>query len=152
MQQGLDGWSRIGAQITTPYYLTLLADACAAVGEAARAQEALARALELADRHYERWWLAEQYRLQGVLLNGSPSAGAATGPDAIGWLTKAADHARAQQSLALELRALTSLVDAQPEPDRAATRQRLRQVVQRVTEGLDTADVRRAVALLELRV
>ena len=151
MQQGLDGWLRIGAQITTPYYLTLLAEVCAAADRPDLAEDALARAVAMAEQHEERWWLAEQYRLQGMLLTGGGLRGGAPAADGTGWLRKAADLAQGQRSLALELRALTSLAQVQPEPGVEATRQRLREVASRFTEGFDTADYRRAAALLDAR-
>jgi predicted ATPase len=54
----------------------------------------------------ERWWEAEIYRLRGVVFlrqRGTPSA------EAEGWLQRALDVARRQETKSLELRAAMSL-------------------------------------------
>ena len=51
-----------------PYYLALLAEAFAQVGQTAEGLEALAEALATVAKSGVRWWEAELHRLRGELL------------------------------------------------------------------------------------
>jgi tetratricopeptide (TPR) repeat protein len=83
------------AQARRPYYLSLLAESCAAAGQPESALDHLDRALSIADTQGDAWWLAELLRMKGELLPSSEG-------DAL--LGQAVDIARRQHSRALERR------------------------------------------------
>jgi predicted ATPase len=95
----------------------------------------------------ERWWAAEVYRLQGVLLLQLPI------PDvgqAEACFQHALDVARRQEAKSLELRAATSLARLwQQQGKRAEAYELLAPIYGWFTEGFDTADLQEARALLE---
>ena len=100
IETGLERLDALRAQARRPYYLSLLAEGYAAAGQTDRALQHLDRALSIADRQGDAWWLAELVRMKGELM---PSE---TG-DAL--LRQAVDIARRQHSRALERRAEAAL-------------------------------------------
>jgi predicted ATPase len=112
---------------------------------------ALAEAVTLVATTEERWWEAEVYRLQGVLLLQRSRA---DGGQAAACFQQALEVARRQQAKALELRAALSLARLwQGQGQHTAARQLLKEIYDWFTEGLDTADLQEAKALLaELEV
>ena len=68
IQQGLAAYRATGATRDRPYYLALLAEASAQVGQTAEGLEALAEALATLAKSRARWWEAELHRLRGELL------------------------------------------------------------------------------------
>ena len=98
-------------------------------------------------QHEERWWEAEVCRLRGVLLlrqTGTPPA------EAEAWLQRALDVARRQEAKSLELRAAVSLAGLwQQQGKPAKAYELLGPIYGWFTEGLDTADLQEAKALLE---
>jgi predicted ATPase len=125
----------------------LLADVSAHLGHTADGLQVLAEAHALVEQHEERWWEAEIYRLQGVLLlrqTGTPQA------EAEAWLQRALDVACRQEAKSLELRAAMSLSRLwQQQGKRQAARDLLAEVYDWFTEGFDTADLQEARALLQ---
>jgi predicted ATPase len=98
------------------------------------------------DATEERWWEAEVYRLQGVLLLQRSRADVG---QAEACFQQALDVARRQQAKALELRAALSLARIwQGQGKRAAARELLAASYDWFTEGFDTADLQEAQALL----
>ena len=95
----------------------------------------------------ERWWEAEVYRLQGVLLlQRSPS----DVDRAEACFQQALDVARRQQARALELRAALRLSRLwQQQGQRADAHALLAPIYGWFTEGFDTADLQEAKTLLE---
>src|SRR5262249_41124390 len=77
MRQGLAAWRATGAELLSPYFLTLLAEAYRAGGQADEGLRVLAEALALVDKTDERWWEAELHRLKGELLLALSTANAA---------------------------------------------------------------------------
>jgi predicted ATPase len=145
MRDTLAALPSIGFEITRPYFLVTLA---AAYGKAGRTDDApalVAEALALVDRHDERMWEAEIYRVKGaLLLESSGSSEAET------CFQRAIEIARHQSAKSLELRATTSLarlLDKQGRQDKA--RRMLAEIYGWFTEGFDTADLKDAKALLE---
>lgn len=67
MENGIATWRAIGAQITMPYFLSLLAGAYGKNGNPEKGLRLLGEALELTNNTEERWWEAELYRLYGEL-------------------------------------------------------------------------------------
>jgi predicted ATPase len=106
VRQGIATWQATGAVLLVPYLSTLLMDVSAHLGRTEDSLQALVETHTLIERHEERCWEAEVYRLQGVLLlrqTGAPPAEAET------WLQRALDVARRQEAKSLELRAGMSL-------------------------------------------
>ena len=95
----------------------------------------------------ERWWEAEIQRLGGELLLSQSGANAGDAEDCF---ERALHISRSQEAKSLELRAAMSLArswQAQGKADQA--RDLLAPVYAWFTEGFDTADLKRAKALLD---
>jgi predicted ATPase len=102
------------------------------------------------EQQEERWWEAEVYRLQGVLLLRQPET---PQEEAEAWLQRALDVARRQGAKSLELRAAMSLSRLwQQQGKGLEARGLLAQVYGWFTEGFDTADLQEAKALLDALV
>jgi predicted ATPase len=147
IQQGLAAYRATGAAAYRPYYLALLAEAFAQVGQTADGLEALAEELATLPKGRARWWEAELYRLKGELL----SQQTVTQPEeAEACFQQALAVARRQQAKSLELRAAMSLSRLwQQQGKRAEAYELLAPVYGWFTEGFDTADLQEAIALLE---
>jgi predicted ATPase/class 3 adenylate cyclase len=147
IRQGLAACRALGAVQFQPYYLALLAEASAQMGQTAEGLEALAEALPTLAKSRARWWEAELHRLRGELLLQSPG----TQPEeAEACFQQALDIARRQQAKSLELRAAMSLSRLwQRQGKREAAYELLAPIYGWFTEGFDTADLQEAKALLE---
>ena len=64
IQEGMATWRAIGAQISVPYFLSLLAEAYEKSGQPEKGLQVLTEALALTNNTEERWWEAELYRLK----------------------------------------------------------------------------------------
>jgi tetratricopeptide (TPR) repeat protein len=121
-----------------------------ALGRAGQIDEGLAaveEAILRSERTEERWLIAELLRVKGelLLLQGAPGAAEA----AEGHFRQALDGARQQGALSWELRAATSLARLLSDQGRSASATALlRPIYERFTEGFDTADLKKAKALL----
>jgi predicted ATPase len=99
------------------------------------------------EQHDERWWEAEIYRLQGVLLLRQMRT---PQEEAEANFHRAMDVARRQEAKSLELRAAMSLARLwQQQGKRQAARELLAPIYGWFTEGFDTADLQEANMLLE---
>jgi predicted ATPase len=173
IHQGLaaDGATRLPRD--RPYYLALLAEASAPAGQTIAGLEAVTEALAMMAKSAVRWWEAELYRLQGELLlhaegrkahaplRGRSAAShrrRSRGEGGVRHAALTAEEcfqqalaiARRQQAKSLELRAAMSLSRLwQQHGKRAEARELLAPVYGWFTEGLDTADLQEAKALLE---
>jgi predicted ATPase/DNA-binding winged helix-turn-helix (wHTH) protein len=147
LQAGVDGLEHTGHKLYRPYFLGLLAEALGGAGQAEAGVTIVTEALTRMAATEERWWEAEVHRLRGALLLQLPL------PDvgqAEACFQQARDVARRQQAKALELRATLSLSRLwQQQGKREAAQQVLAPVYGWFTEGLDTADLQAAKALLE---
>jgi predicted ATPase len=147
IRQGLSAWHATGTAIWQPYFLALLAEACAHGGHVEEGLTALTEALAVVDRTGEGLYEAEVYRLRGALLLRQDH------PDAIlaeASLQQALTVARRQQAKSWELRAATSLARLwQQQGKRAEAHALLAPIYDWFTEGFDTADLQEARALLE---
>jgi predicted ATPase len=125
----------------------LLADVCDHLGHTEDGLQALAEAHNLVEQHEERWWEAEIYRLQGVLLlrqTRTPQA------EAEACFQRALDVARRQEAKSLELRAAMSLARLwQQQGKRIEAYDLLAPIYGWFAEGFDTADLQEAKALLD---
>jgi class 3 adenylate cyclase/predicted ATPase len=147
MRNGLAAKRATGAEVKVPYYLGLLGAAETAAGQLERALLLLADALETVRRTGERWFEAELHRLEGEALLRTVPANIA---GAESCFNKAIEVARRQGARWWELRAVTSLArlwagrgESQEAHDLLAP------IYGWFTEGLDTADLRGAKALLD---
>jgi predicted ATPase len=169
IQGGMATWRAIGAQISVPYFLSLLAEAYEKSGHPQKGLQVLTEALALTNNTEERWWEAELYRLYGelslrldereskrlgdnsTLAQSSIHLVTLSSPEEC--FRKALEVAQQQQAKSLELRAATSLArlkQRQRKPDEAFSI--LEEVYTWFTEGFGTADLQDAKLLLnELR-
>jgi predicted ATPase/class 3 adenylate cyclase len=147
IQQGLAAYEAGGDARDRPYYLALLAEACAQSGQTAEGLEALAAALARLGKSEVQWWEAELHRLKGALL--LQHAVAQPG-EAEASFQQALAVARRQEAKSLELRAAMSLVRLwQQQGKRAEAYELLAPLYGWFTEGFDTPDLQEAKVLLE---
>ncbi len=136
-----------GAELTVPFQLSILGQACTEAGRFADARQALDEALAIAEKTDERCQEAELLRLQGELLQAESPGQPAAAED---FFHHAIDKARRQQSKAWELRATLSLARLrQKQGRRDEARAALAAVFGSYTEGFTTPDLVDAAALLE---
>ena len=158
MREGLELLQATGTEFIRPHFLGLLADA---LGKAHQHEEALRmidEAVSFTDRHRERYYQAELYRLKGeLLLKQSKSRGVLSddGPTLVAEAERCFNEsiriARQQQAKSWELRAVMSmarLYQGHGKQDHA--RRLLTQIYESCTEGFDTIDLREARALRDL--
>jgi predicted ATPase len=144
---GLRAFRATGAEIRRPYFLALLAEAYGIMRQPEAGLTALAEALALVDATGERRYEPELYRLKGELLL-QQHANHQT--EAESCFHHALAIARDQQAKPFELRTATSLARLwQQQGKRQKAHDLLAPVYQWFTEGLDTADLQDAKALLE---
>ncbi|PYQ06664.1 MAG: hypothetical protein DMF82_05645 [Acidobacteria bacterium] len=142
IRRGTAATRETGSEQFRPYFLAVLADACAAAGRPAEGLAAVTEALATAAKTGERFYEAEMHRLNGELLGRRNASAEAC-------LEKAIEIARRQDARALELRAALSMSRLQREHGREAdARRTLLDACARFSEGLETADLREARALL----
>jgi adenylate cyclase len=176
VRQGIAAFRATGVAVSVPFWCTVLADVAAHLGYPEDGLQALTEAHTLIEQHGERWWEAEIYRLQGVLLlkaedrkahaplRGRSAAShrrrsrgkrgvrsAAVTAEAC--FQRALDVARRQEAKSLELRAAMSLSRLwQQQGKQAEAHALLAPVYGWFTEGFDTADLQEARALLDALV
>jgi predicted ATPase len=151
LRDGLNALRQTGAGIVVPHFTIWLAEA---YGKAGRFDEAFSTLDEASSLVYgckELFNEAELHRIRGELLlaaSGDPNPTAAT--EAETCFNEARQTAHRQRSRSLELRAATSLASLlRRQGRREEARGILAPVYQWFTEGLDTADLREALALLD---
>lgn len=158
LQANLSELIRVGTQVAITRPFALLTEALLMAGRYAEALAPLRSAFGYMLRTQERWWEAELHRLQGELwLDLLPlcqdAAGCDLGSSHAGTpeacFLKAIEVARAQDALALELRAATSLARLwRDQGDAPRARTLLEAVYSRFSEGFETKDLRAARTLL----
>ena len=155
LRQGLTAYQAMGSAIVRSYLLALLAEAYRKGGQIPEGLAVVAEALATVEHTGERFYEAELYRLKGELLlqfgvQGSESRNVTLpAAEAETCLRQALDTARHQHAKSLELRAATSLSHLwQQQGKRSEARQLLGEIYGWFTEGLDTADLQEAKALL----
>jgi TOMM system kinase/cyclase fusion protein len=147
MREGLAVFQATGAEVGRPYFLTLLAEGYGRGGQAEERLSILDEALAAVQQTGERWCEAELYRLKGELVLVRFSEDDA---EAETCFQQGIAIARRQQAKSLELRAALSLSRLwQRQGKRAEAQQLLAPVYGWFTEGLDTADLQDAKALLD---
>jgi class 3 adenylate cyclase/tetratricopeptide (TPR) repeat protein len=145
LRSGLAAYRATGAEQWMSEYTPLLATACEINGQIEEALTLLDQALQTVQRTGERWFEAELNRHKGRLLLrlGHTEAAEELYCQALG-------IAREQEAKLWELRAAVSLAQLRRNQDRRAeARDLLAPVYGWFSEGLDTADLKQAKALLE---
>ncbi len=170
-QQGFTAWQANGQELGKPFWLALLAECYAAVGQVWEGLQVIAEALAMTQTRQLRFWEAELQRLRGELLF-QQLAGADTGPTPAAWprstkndaratvelalltqtedcLRQSLDIARRQHTKSLELRAATSVIRLwQHRGKKEIARRQLEEIYNWFSEGFDTADLQAAKARL----
>jgi predicted ATPase len=145
IRDGLARYRAVGAALSLPLYLGSLASVEAAAGKPRAALELLDEAQAASASGDEHWIAAEISRLAGEML----LAGAADTAGAERKFLAALAVAREQGAKLWELRAATSLARLWAEQDRRGEgRELLAPLYGWFTEGLGTADLQEAKALL----
>ncbi len=146
LKQGWNFWSGIGGRVNNPQYEMHLAAALGDLGSSKNALDTIEGAISSCRATGERWIEPEALRTKGELLLGDQ-------PDPDGAelaFNEAIELAREHAAKSWELRAATSLARLwQSQGKLREARQLLTPVYQWFTEGFETADLRRAHALLE---
>jgi predicted ATPase len=144
LREGIDAYRATGANLESPHWLALLAEAFGRVGQTNEALSVVRDALAEVERTGIRYHEAELHRLDGEFRLGFDEA------EAEACFQRAIAVARTQQAKSFELRAATSLARLwQRRRQRAKARDLLAPVYDWFTEGFDTADLKEAKALLD---
>jgi predicted ATPase len=146
IHQGMMARRATGAALARPYFLSLLVEAQGATGQPEAGLTTLTEAFTLVETSGEGWYVPELYRLKGTLLLQQS-------PDHQGEAEVCFQHAiriaQSQQAKSLELRAATSLARLwQQQGKQTEAYALLAAVYGWFTEGIDTADLQEAQALL----
>jgi len=157
IREGIADCRLNSAELGCTFLMAQLTDALIRAGLFDEAQAAVSEALSLAQSNGERYFEAELHRLSGVLRLDRAAKEGETAPLAVSTMDEAeGSFARAialssqQGARMLELRAAMAQARLwQREGKTGAARQQLEAVYQRFTEGLDSADLQAAKALLD---
>ena len=150
LHQGLADFRAIGSEISTSYYLALLAETYGRSGQAEAGLTVVDEALAIVDKNEERFFEAELYRLEGeLMLQARGQSPESRVQEAEECFQHAITVARKQEAKALELRAAKSLARLwQQQGKTTAAHGLLSPVYDWFTEGFDTKDLQEAKALL----
>jgi class 3 adenylate cyclase/predicted ATPase len=140
MREALADWRAPGARFYLPYFLAITAEVCAEFNSIDEALDLVTEALDVVNRTGDRWYEAELHRLRGEFLALHDSSSAKKS------FQTAIEIAHHQEAKSLELRATISLARHFPHDP---AREILEKIYGWFTEGLGTADLRDAKALLE---
>ena len=147
IREGLAMFRASGAQLRTPYFMSLMAESCIEGGHLDEGLSVLTEALAATAQHQEHAHEAETYRLIGELLLRQGSSNAT---EARIRFEHAVTIARKQSSKSWELRATMSLARLLRDTGRhAEARAMLAEIYGWFTEGFDTMDLKDAKALLD---
>jgi class 3 adenylate cyclase/predicted ATPase len=147
IRRGLADYRATGAELFSPYFLALLADAYGRADQAAIGLSLLADALDGVERTGVRWIEAELHRLRGELRLALPEPDQS---EADACFRRALAVAHKQQAKLWEVRAATSLARLwRDQRKRKEAHDLLAPIYGWFTEGLDTPDLKHAKALLD---
>ena len=142
MREGLAAWRATGSKFHVPYRLARAAEAHLVAGEI---EDGLRLICEATDQSGDYWFAPELHRLKGELL-----LKAGRRDEVEGCLDQALKAAQEQGARLLELRAAMSLSKVlQAQGRRNEAQSMLAPIYSWFTEGLDTADLQQAKALLD---
>jgi predicted ATPase len=146
LRESIERLRDIGSELLLTVILGNLADLHLARREYEEGLAAVADGLALVERNGEHWGEPELYRQRGELILAAGSDGQA---EAEACFLRAVGAARTRHARAYELRATISLARLWRAQDKHAdARAALRAIYASFTEGLDTADLKDAAALL----
>jgi len=138
---------QMGVHVNASYLMTLFVMACRQAKRIDEGFSVLDEAQQSVDARDERWWEAEIRRLRGELILAGPRADV---ENAESCFQQALQIARNQEAKSLELRAAMSLARLWRQQDKVADAwQLLNDCYGWFTEGFDTADLKKAEALLD---
>jgi class 3 adenylate cyclase/predicted ATPase len=150
LRAGLSAVRSTGAEVLMPYFLSLLAQACASAGQVADGLSILDEAQVALDGGGERWWQAELHRLKGEFLLRLPALPRENQAQAEEYFLRAHAIARDQHAKSLELRASMSLSRLwRGQGKNSEAREILAETYEWFTEGFDTAELQDAQKLLQ---
>ena len=144
LEEALKGMRGIDFGVHYLYFLCQYATALSLARRGDQAMAVVEQAIARSDQNDERWCIAEVLRIKGVLLHGR---GELDGADRA--FSTARQWAERQGALSWSLRIATSAARVSQEAGSvAAARSELMAVVERFTEGHNTADYQEALAVL----
>ncbi len=147
IRRGLADYRATGAELFSPYFLALLADAYGRADQAATGLSLLADALDVVERTGVRWIEAELHRLRGELRLAMPEPDRSEAEDCF---RRALAVAHEQQAKFWELRAAASLARRwRDQRRRNEAHDLLTPICGWFTEGFDTPDLKESKALLD---
>jgi len=145
--EGIAGVRAKGTEYTVPTFFAWLAGLCLEGGQMEQGLTALDEGLAMSEKNADRFSLPEFHRLKGEFLLASSRRAEST---AEAYFQEAIQIARTQDGKMFELRATTSLARLWHRQHRTReARKLLAPVYRRFTEGLGTADLKTAKALLD---
>jgi predicted ATPase len=148
LRTALDRYPTTGAKRHNSWFLCVLAEGLASAQRLTEAFAAIEEALAQSDRYGQHWCIAELRRVKGELLLQRSDEKSTSAAEHC--FRGALDLAREQGALFWELRAALSLARLRIRQDRQnAARAILAPVYGRFTDGLETADLKAAKALLD---
>jgi predicted ATPase len=144
LRSGVDAYHATGANLESPHWLALLAEACGKVGRIDDAQAALREARNLVAGTGIRYHEAELHRLEGEWLVGCDEQ------QSEGCFRRGMEIASAQQAKSFELRAALRLARLwQTQGRNTEARDLLAPLYGWFAEGFETRDLKEAKALLD---
>jgi DNA-binding winged helix-turn-helix (wHTH) protein/predicted ATPase len=148
---GMKRWKSMGAEMAVPTFRVLLGEIYQTKGEAKKALATVDEGLTIAARNNDRHYDAELYRLKGeLLLQISRRNRTSNFKEAEACFVSAIDIAHKQKARSLELRAAMSLACLwQKIGKKREAHRMLAKIYGWFTEGLNTADLKRAKELLD---
>jgi adenylate cyclase len=148
LRHGLDLFKTTGAELNRPHFLSMLAEAYGRGGHPDAGLLVLEEAFALAERNQDRCWMAELFRLKGMLLLVAKTDANSAAEAAF---RQAVAEARSQEAKLLELRAATSLCRLLRQQQRYdEARATLSAAYVWFNEGFDSVDLRDARDLLDI--
>jgi predicted ATPase len=147
LRGGLAAWRKTGARLWLPIFLALEAEVHAKAGRNDVALQAIEQALATSEETGEKWAVAEVLRIKAGLLL---AAGRARAEEIESVLIASLEIARSQKALCWELRTSCDLARIWQGQGRGKEALKLvRSIYDQFTEGLETADLQHAKALIE---
>jgi len=147
MREGLTAWQAMGAEVSGPHCISLLAEVYGGVGQPDKGLEVLSQAFEMAQKNTEGLYKPELHRLKGelLLLNTEENISKAES-----CFQRAIEIASQQSAKSLELRATMSLSRLLIKTGRKEEAKKiLIEIYDWFTEGFATRDLKEVKKLLE---
>jgi predicted ATPase len=147
LRDGIAAWRGTRARLWLPTFLTLEAEACAKSGRSDAALDNIEQALAVSKETGETWAIAEVLRIKARLLLETRRAELS---EIEALLIASLTTARRQCARSYELRAASDLARMWQDQNRnEEALSVLRPIYEQFSEGLDTADLQEAKALIQ---